>query len=102
MLQLHVAGNVWDEAHARTLQEATRPGVALVHPFDHPIIWSGHATMIAECRRQMSIVPDAVVLSVGGGGLMCGVLEGLHAIDDAWTNVPLICVETTGTASLEV
>ena len=56
--------------------------------------------MIAECRRQMSIVPDAVVLSVGGGGLMCGVLEGLHAIDDAWTNVPLICVETTGTASL--
>lgn len=32
-----VHGDVWDESHARTLKEASRPGVSLVHPFDDPI-----------------------------------------------------------------
>lgn len=86
-------------AHERTLLEAQRPGVGLVHPFDDPLIWQGHATMIAELRRQLATPPDAIVLSVGGGGLLCGVLEGLHAVDDAWTGVPVVCAETTGTAS---
>ncbi|PTT77826.1 serine dehydratase, partial [Pelomonas sp. HMWF004] len=42
--------------------------------------------------------PDAVVLSVGGGGLMCGVLQGMH--DVGWGEVPLVAVETVGAHSL--
>jgi L-serine/L-threonine ammonia-lyase len=38
--------------------------------------------------------PDAVVLSVGGGGLLCGVVEGLHR--NGWGSVPVIAVETAG------
>lgn len=38
--------------------------------------------------------PDLVVLSVGGGGLMCGVLEGLHSV--GWTKVPVLAMETVG------
>ena len=36
--------------------------------------------------------PDAVVLSVGGGGLLCGVIEGLHR--NGLGRVPVIAVET--------
>lgn len=38
--------------------------------------------------------PDAVILSVGGGGLACGVLKGMH--QQGWNDVPLIAVETVG------
>jgi L-serine/L-threonine ammonia-lyase len=46
---------------------------------------------------QSGARPDAVVLSVGGGGLLCGVLEGLHRND--WADVPVVAVETEGAAS---
>lgn len=44
------------------------------------------------------VTPDLVVLSVGGGGLMNGVLEGLHRI--GWVNVPVLAMETVGADSL--
>lgn len=67
------------------------------HPFDHPEIWAGHASVIEECAAA-GARPDAVVLAVGGGGLMSGVLTGMH--NAGWNNVPMIAVETHGTASL--
>ena len=42
--------------------------------------------------------PDAVVVSVGGGGLMVGVLAGMHEV--GWNDVPVVAVETEGTSSL--
>jgi L-serine/L-threonine ammonia-lyase len=48
---------------------------ALIHPFDDPLLWMGHATMIDEVVAS-GLKPDAVFLSVGGG-LLCGVAEGL-------------------------
>ena len=43
------------------------------------------------------IKPGAVILSVGGGGLLCGVAQGLH--QTGWTDVPIVAVETQGAAS---
>ena len=42
--------------------------------------------------------PGLVVLSVGGGGLMNGVLEGMHRV--GWGDVPLVAMETHGADSL--
>ena len=39
-----------------------------------------------------------LVLSVGGGGLLCGVIEGLIKV--GWPDVPVVAVETEGAASL--
>ncbi len=68
-----------------------------VSPFDHPLIWQGHSTLIDEIVEEIG-APDAIVLSVGGGGLLCGVLQGLQRHDLGAT--PVIAVETEGTASL--
>lgn len=52
-----------------------------VHPFDDPVIWDGHASLVDEIQTQLS--PNdvkairGVVCSVGGGGLYNGVVEGL-------------------------
>ncbi len=93
---LIVHGASWQEAHAHlsSMADATD---ALLHPFDDPLVWAGHATMIDEIARS-GTKPDAIVLSVGGGGLLCGVVEGLRR--NGWPDVPVVAVETEGAASL--
>lgn len=49
---------------------------------DHKTLWEGHATMIHEAARQLpsGVVPDAVLCSVGGGGLLGGVIRGMNDV----------------------
>jgi L-serine/L-threonine ammonia-lyase len=94
-----VSGASWDDTNRAALAEvANDPTAAFVHPFDDPHIWRGHASIVSELVGQTS-VPDAIVLSVGGGGLLCGVVQGLQAAAPAWRNVPVVAVETHGAAS---
>ena len=52
-----------------------------------------------EAKEQLKgKTPDLVILSVGGGGLMCGVLDGMHKV--GWSQVPVLAVETNGAHSL--
>jgi L-serine/L-threonine ammonia-lyase len=55
--------------------------------------------MVDEVQDQLcGLTPDLVVLSVGGGGLMNGILEGLHRV--GWASVPVLAIETVGADSL--
>jgi L-serine/L-threonine ammonia-lyase len=89
-----VHGAVWDEAHEHAV--ALAKGAVYVHPFDDPLLWDGHATLIDEVVRA-GVAFDCVVASVGGGGLLAGVVEGLHR--NGLHHVPVIAVETEGAAS---
>jgi L-serine/L-threonine ammonia-lyase len=91
-----VHGESWDDAHNHAIALATRENAAYIHPFDDPRIWQGHASIIHEIA-ETNVKPGAVVVSVGGGGLLCGLLEGLHQV--GWKEVPLVAVETEGAAS---
>lgn len=96
-----VHGSVWDETNQRALQLCEQPGSVYIPPFDHPDIWEGNATMIDEAvlqARELGVDFDVVICSVGGGGLMSGVLSGLHR--NGLPHIPLIAVETEGAASL--
>lgn len=90
-----VRGASWQEANdfAHSLVGADE---AFLHPFDDPLLWHGHATLIDEIFRA-GFKPDAVVLSVGGGGLLSGVVDGLRR--NGWPDVPVVAVETEGAAS---
>ena len=90
-------GASWQDAHVLASTMAEDEETTCVHPFDHPAIWSGHATMVHELAEQLAQPPAAVVVAVGGGGLMCGVIEGLHEV--GWSGVPVIACETEGAAS---
>jgi len=90
-----VHGASWQEANALAMS-MVGAGDAFIHPFDDPLLWRGHASMVDEMAK-VGTAPDAIVLSVGGGGLLCGVLEGLHR--NGWSNVPVIAVETNGADS---
>ena len=91
-----VHGASFQEANAHALSRLT-PADAFIPPFDDPLLWQGHASMIDEVARA-GVTPDAVLLSVGGGGLLCGVVEGLRR--NGWGHVPVAAVETEGADSL--
>lgn len=96
-----VHGNVWDRANQHALQLCQDAGAIYIPPFDHPDIWDGNATLIDEAAAQAKALDtdfDVVICSVGGGGLMSGVLQGMHR--NGMQDVPLIAVETDGAASL--
>ncbi|MGE7990512.1 pyridoxal-phosphate dependent enzyme [Pseudomonas sp. NPDC089554] len=93
--QVIVHGGSWQEAN-ELAQTLVGPDDAFIHPFNDPLLWTGHATMIDEVAST-GYKPDAVVLSVGGGGLLSGVVEGLQR--NGWQDVPVIAVETQGAAS---
>jgi L-serine/L-threonine ammonia-lyase len=91
-----VHGASWQEANALA-QSMLRDTDAFIHPFDDPLLWTGHATLIDEVAAT-GLKPDAVLLAVGGGGLLSGVMEGLAR--NGWGDVPVLAVETHGAASL--
>jgi len=75
-------------------------------PFDHPDIWEGNSTLIYEIKQQLhdkgatgpsSRGPDAIICSIGGGGLFSGVMQGLDQV--GWSDVPVLGVETRGADS---
>lgn len=75
-----------------------------VPPFDDENIWAGNGTMVEEIQKQMPDQerPDAIVCSVGGGGLFSGIIEGLDRV--GWSKgdnaVKVFAMETNGADSL--
>ncbi len=105
---LRVHGASWHEANALALS-LVDDAAAFIHPFDDPLLWEGHASLVDEALGQVdarfrgdaeSQGPgfDAVVLSVGGGGLLSGVALGLAR--NGLAGCPIFAVETIGAASL--
>lgn len=90
-----------------------RARAVYVPPFDHRDVWDGAETMVDELRAQMGQDDDAprggggidgIVCSVGGGGLLCGIMQGRQRLlresgGDA-PPVVVLAVETQGGESL--
>ncbi|KAJ5762384.1 tryptophan synthase beta subunit-like PLP-dependent enzyme [Penicillium nucicola] len=86
-----------------------------IPPFNHPDIWQGAGTMVDEMVKQLpsrhcskpdtaySFPADAIVCSVGGGGLLNGIINGLGRHLPAYQPskaVRVIAVETAGADAL--
>lgn len=91
-----VHGKAWHEANTLALS-LLGDDDAFLHPFDDPLLWQGHATLVDELACE-AFRPDAIVLSVGGGGLYAGIVEGLRR--NNWNDIPVITVETAGADAL--
>lgn len=94
--EVRVEGKNLNEASLFAKNLAEEKNGLFISPYDHPAIWEGHASLVHEIARTGK-KPGAIILSVGGGGLLCGVVQGLHEV--GWKDVPVITVETEGAAS---
>lgn len=101
-------GATWAEAdrHLRERVLPTLPGAVYVPPFDDARIWQGASSMVDEVRTQLGgdddaeDPPDAIVCSVGGGGLFVGMMRGVENNYGAGAGVRVLAVETRGAESL--
>ncbi|WP_105318042.1 threonine/serine dehydratase [Thermus tenuipuniceus] len=69
------------EEVARALLEET--GYAFIHPFDDPLVMAGQGTAGLELMAQageLGLFPEAVLVPVGGGGLIAGVATAVKAL----------------------
>lgn len=101
-VEVHQVGKNWAAADKYLREEllAKDPHGVYVPPFDHPQIWEGASSIVEELRDQMDVPIDAIVCSVGGGGLVNGIMHGVEA--HAWRGGKprVLAVETEGTDSL--
>jgi L-serine/L-threonine ammonia-lyase len=100
-------GRHWSEADAFLREEllAKDPHGVYVPPFDHQDIWEGNGSIVDELETQMRAVGgyDAVVCSVGGGGLFAGLMGALERygrLGDGHRGVKVLAMETRGADSL--
>jgi threonine dehydratase len=71
-------GANYDEAYERARAVEDERGAVFVHPFDDPRVVAGQGTLGLELLDQLEQL-DAVVVPVGGGGLIAGVALALKA-----------------------
>ncbi|EMD38624.1 hypothetical protein CERSUDRAFT_113802 [Gelatoporia subvermispora B] len=96
-----IDGQCLAQALDRARKIAEEESNALMIPiYDNPLLWEGHASLVHEVSRQLprGTTPDAVFCSVGGGGLVGGVLQGCQQV--GWENVRLVAMETLGSNCL--
>ena len=65
-------GSIWDEANEKARELVRDEGLTYVHPFDDAQLIAGQGTLGLEIVQDWASV-DAIVVPIGGGGLIAGV-----------------------------
>jgi threonine dehydratase len=99
LVELILAGDTYDDAAAAAAADARASGAVLVPPFDDPRTMAGQGTVAAEILAGLAEPPDAVVVPVGGGGLIAGTAVYLR---ERAPSVQLIGAEPSGAAAMAV
>jgi threonine dehydratase len=74
-----LAGDNYDEAYGRAREVATARGLTFVHPFDDARVVAGQGSLGLELLEQRPDM-DAILVPVGGGGLIGGVAVAIKAV----------------------
>mmetsp|Transcript_18724 Transcript_18724/g.34685 ORF Transcript_18724/g.34685 Transcript_18724/m.34685 type:complete len:327 (+) Transcript_18724:69-1049(+) len=100
--EVEVIGENWNAADLRARELCSNENTGYTHPFDNPELWKGHSGLVDELVAQRNgKAPDAIFVSVGGGGLIAGVLHGLQRAGGEWmSKTKVIAAETKGAASM--
>lgn len=84
-------GSIWDEANDKAQQIVRDEGLTYVHPFDDAQLIAGQGTLGLEIVQDWPDV-DAVVVPIGGGGLISGVAMAVKSHNP---NIRVIGVESS-------
>ena len=92
-----LAGANYDEACEEALRRCKEFGLTFIHPFDDEAVIAGQGTLGIEMLEQHSDL-DALVIPVGGGGLIAGVACAVKEINP---KIQVIGVQSSKLASMK-
>lgn len=87
---------VYDDAYEKALELRDKHGYTFVHPFDDPKVIAGQGTIGLEILDEMPDI-DAIVVPIGGGGLISGVALAVKSLRP---EVKVYGVQAEGAASM--
>lgn len=87
---------VYDDAHSEAERLKEKFGYTFIHPFDDEDVIAGQATVGLEILNELKDV-DAIVVPVGGGGLISGVAFAVKSLNPA---VKVYGVQSVGAPSM--
>lgn len=94
--ELCLVPGVYDDAYNRALQLQKERSLTFIHPFDDEDVIAGQGTIGLEILAQVKDI-DAIVVPVGGGGLISGVA---FAVKQMNPKVQVYGVQASGAASM--
>ena len=87
---------VYDDAYNRALQLRDEKGYTFIHPFNDESVIAGQGTIGLELFDQLPDL-DAVVVPIGGGGLIAGIAFTMKNLNP---NVKIYGVQAAGAPSM--
>ena len=87
---------VYDDAYQKALKLRDEKGYTFVHPFDDEDVIAGQGTIGLELLEQLPDL-DAVIIPIGGGGLISGVAFAIKHLNP---NVKIYGVQASGAPSM--
>ncbi|MBE6637116.1 MAG: threonine ammonia-lyase [Ruminococcaceae bacterium] len=87
---------VYDDAYRKAQQLRDEMGYTFIHPFDDPDVIAGQGTIALELAEQIPDA-DAVIVPIGGGGLIAGVA---YTIKNLNPKVKVYGVQAAGAPSM--
>lgn len=94
--EVRLVGTTYDDAAAEAMRLAKEEGLTMVHPFDDLAVIEGQGTIALELLRDLPDL-DAILVPVGGGGLIAGIAA---CIASHKTDCRVIGVEPKNAASM--
>lgn len=87
---------VYDDAYRRALELRDKEGYTFIHPFDDEDVIAGQGTIALELIEQIADM-DAVIVPIGGGGLISGIAYTMKMIKP---DVKVYGVQASGAPSM--
>ena len=94
--EVELVPGVYDDAHNFAEQLRKEKGYTFIHPFDDEDVIAGQATIGLEIIEQLKDV-DAIVVPVGGGGLISGVAFAVKSLNP---RIKVYGVQSAGAPSM--
>ena len=88
---------VYDDAYQKALQLRDEHGYTFIHPFDDVDVIAGQGTIALELVEQKKDI-DAVIVPIGGGGLISGIAFALKSLNP---NIKVYGVQAAGAPSMK-
>ncbi|MDO4841051.1 MAG: threonine ammonia-lyase [Phoenicibacter congonensis] len=94
--EVELVGSCYDDAYERALQLKEERNLTFVHPFDDEYVIMGQGTIALEILADLDDI-DAIVVPIGGGGLISGIA---YTVKQIRPSVKVYGVQVAGAPSM--